>query len=163
MSTTLHLRMQKNIDGKNVINEYYNYVREKQERLLEDSTLDIADTERVERRRERALNRYNEDPSSVHIWEQVFGDYAAADSWDEFRELFPPSPTPSVVCDPKKLERACEILGRVKEELKAMGGGPERSDGIEYTPGEQEWIMETQIIALCEFAAKERYCLSFSN
>lgn len=44
-----------------------------------------------------------------------------------------------------------------------MDGGPERNDGIDYTPEERAWEMETRVIALCEFAAEHGHCVALSE
>lgn len=162
MSTILVLKPRGEMGDREVINQYYDYVLEK----VADMTAPHSgeDIERIESRRKTSLEQYGVKPDSPHIFEYVMGDYAAAPSYDDFTEIFPLAGDAEsrTVCKPEQLRRASEILQQMKRELMEMGGDPERNDGIEYTPEERAWEMETGVIALCEFAAEHGHCVAIT-
>ena len=103
MSTILVLKPRGDRANREIINEYFDYVLEKTTAMTTPNSPE--DIERIESRRRTSLEQYGVKPESVHISEHVLWEYAAADSFNAFRELFPPSPTPSVVCEQRHLKK----------------------------------------------------------
>lgn len=161
MSRTLSLRVPQGELSRDVIHSYYDYVERKREETPPPTDEGRIHPDLPDANRKWSLEQFDDDPTDVYIWVPVFRDYRAAEAYDRLGEIFPIDTDPEVVCDEATLKEVFEIFKDIKEELKAMGGGPERSDGIEYSPRDREWVMEIQVIALCEFALENGYCISF--
>lgn len=94
------------------------------------------------------------------VHEQVYSRLSTTLDWSAIYDIFPDRT--ENVTGPEGASRLVELLKKGKHRLMA-GEGPDWHDGLEYTPEETEYELETEIIALCEFAAENGYSICLSE
>lgn len=144
MSTTLRLVVP---DGreKAVMDAYYEYVVEKlQRRDVEWAPAEPAEYDAYQLTRESYA-----DDGEVQLYETISSTVVAHADWDAVRELFSGDDGQErTICDDEQLVALTELLRAAIASL-------------EDEQPERNWAdnLETQAIALCEFARRNDFCI----
>lgn len=156
MAIAMHLYIPEEEHDKDVIENYFDYLVEKHQEVDPGDH----DVSRHNGMREYHLEKYRET-GWVSIYHRGWPDYPATEAWEEFWDILESEGEENhqtkPITDEETLRTLVELLKDMKEELKERGGGPERSDGLEYTPEDREFGFELGPIALIEFAIDEGY------
>lgn len=158
MGTTLHLIVDPEDRDSAVIEEYYDYVVEKYERLDTDDTMKV---EWINDRRTRHVNLF-ENEDNFTIFEYVprgSGVNDAANKLFKMMHLMYEQADPDTAHGEETIAELVDVLQDIKEELKETS---EESGTSEYTPDDREAQFETEPIAICEFALENGYGIEVS-
>lgn len=144
MGTTIELDVPEGQE-RAVIEAYYDYVVNKLHRRdaewAPESKADYADYELT-------IERYAND-GECYLYEQIPNTVAEHVDWDRVRALFAGDENGErILCDDEDLGSLIELLRAAIEPLEAEQ--PHRNWGDN---------LETQVIALCEFARRNEYCI----
>lgn len=145
---------------ESLIDEYYDYRRQKRDGL---SATDDSEYETPESDRQTALDDFRET-GTARLSESVPSDSASVDPhYDRIVDIFTDEGDGDPLAEPQRIERVRDHFRAIKVGLQAMNGGPERTDGPSFTPADREIQFETGPIALCEFALERGYGVSFDS
>lgn len=149
MGTDLVLVVPENEQNEQTVRAYYEYVLEKKRTIrpeaAEESVEDLSDYQFTQER----LNHGDE----LFISERLFSDVSDIMDWEPVKEMFglDESWDNSVIRESRDLKNLIEVLRDAKEQLES-----------EEPELYWDYNLETQVIALCEFALEHGYGVRLS-